>query len=74
RLLKNNRGRITVDLLKQFLADHVNHPGSICRHGTYVKTTFSVIINLTTGTMLLARGNPCEVKYNEYKLLTRKER
>ncbi|HUU38691.1 MAG TPA: C45 family peptidase [Candidatus Desulfaltia sp.] len=73
RLLKNNRGRISVDLLKQFLSDHVNHPGSICRHGAYVKTTFSVIINLTTGTMLLARGNPCEVKYNEYKLFTRKE-
>jgi isopenicillin-N N-acyltransferase-like protein len=72
RLLKNNRGRITVDLLKQFLSDHVNHPGSICRHGTYVKTTFSVVINLTTGTMLLARGNPCEVKYNEYRLLTGK--
>ncbi|MGB7296673.1 MAG: C45 family peptidase [Candidatus Aminicenantales bacterium] len=72
RLLKNNRGRITVDLLKQFLSDHVNYPGSICRHGTYVKTTFSVIINLTTGTMLLARGNPCEVKYNEYKLFTGK--
>lgn len=72
RLLKNNRGRITVDLLKQFLSDHVNHPGSICRHGNYVKTTFSVIINLTTGTMLLARGNPCEVKYNEYRLLTGK--
>jgi isopenicillin-N N-acyltransferase-like protein len=70
RLLKNNRGRITVDLLKQFLSDHVNHPGSICRHGNYVKTTFSVIINLTTGTMLLARGNPCEVKYNEYRLFT----
>jgi isopenicillin-N N-acyltransferase-like protein len=73
RLLKNNRGRITVDLLKQFLSDHVNYPGSICRHGNYVKTTFSVIINLTTGTMLLARGNPCEVKYNEYKLISRKE-
>ncbi|MFZ2053233.1 MAG: C45 family peptidase [Candidatus Aminicenantales bacterium] len=73
RLLKNNQGRISVDLLKQFLSDHVNHPGSICRHGTYVKTTFSVIINLTSGTMLLARGNPCEVKYNEYKLFTRKE-
>jgi isopenicillin-N N-acyltransferase-like protein len=73
RLLKNNRGRITEDLLKQFLSDHVNYPGSICRHGNYVKTTFSVIINLTTGTMLLARGNPCEVKYNEYKLISRKE-
>lgn len=66
RLLKKNLGRITVDMLKEFLSDHVNYPGSICRHGTYVKTTFSVIINLTTLTMHLARGNPCEINYREY--------
>ena len=71
RLLKNKLGRITVDKMKEFLSDHVNYPGSICRHGTQVKTTFSVIINLTTQTMLLARGNPCEVKYREYDLFTK---
>jgi len=37
-----------------------------------LKTTFSVIINLNTLTMLLARGNPCEVKYNEYKLISKR--
>jgi hypothetical protein len=37
-----------------------------------VKTTFSIIINLKTLTMLLARGNPCEVKYNEYKLFSKR--
>jgi isopenicillin-N N-acyltransferase like protein len=72
RLLKKNLGRITVDMLKGFLADHVNYPKSICRHGDHIKTTFSVIINLTTGTMHLARGNPCEVKYREYDLFTKK--
>jgi isopenicillin-N N-acyltransferase-like protein len=72
RLLKKNLGRITVDKLKEFLSDHVNYPGSICRHGKRVKTTFSVIINLTTGTMLLARGNPCEVKYKEYDFFAKK--
>ena len=72
RLLKKNLGRITVDKLKEFLSDHVNYPGSICRHGKGVKTTFSVIINLTTQTMLLARGNPCEVKYKVYNFFTKK--
>jgi isopenicillin-N N-acyltransferase-like protein len=72
RLLKKSAGRITVDKLKEFLSDHVNYPKSICRHGDRIKTTFSVIINLTTKTMLMARGNPCEVKYREYNLFTQK--
>jgi isopenicillin-N N-acyltransferase-like protein len=70
RLMKNSVHRVSVERLKEFLSDHVNRPGSICRHGDRVKTTFSVIINLNTLTMLLARGNPCEVAYTEYKLLT----
>jgi hypothetical protein len=52
--------------------DHVNYPDSICRHGEKVKTTFSVIINLNTLTMLLAKGNPREVKYNEYQLISKR--
>jgi isopenicillin-N N-acyltransferase-like protein len=72
RLLKKNLGRITVDKMKEFLSDHVNYPGSICRHEKGIKTTFSVIINLTTGTMHLARGNPCEVKYREYNFFAKK--
>jgi len=72
RLLKKNAGRITVDMLKGFLSDHVNYPKSICRHGDRIKTTFSVIINLTTKTMLMARGNPCEVKFRVYDLFTQK--
>jgi isopenicillin-N N-acyltransferase like protein len=72
RLLKNNLGRITVDNMKEFLSDHVNYPGSICKHAESLKTVFSVIINLTTQTMLLARGNPCEVKYREYNFFAKK--
>ena len=71
RLMKNDVGQITIKKLQEFLSDHVNHPRSICRHGEWVKTTFSVVINLNTLTMYLARGNPCEVKYNEYNLLTK---
>ena len=72
RLMKNAVPRVTVERLKGFLSDHVNRPGSICRHGDRVKTTFSVIINLTTLKMLLARGNPCEVAYAEYDILKRR--
>ncbi len=71
RLMKNHRGEITIDNLQEFLSDHVNHPRSICRHGKGIKSTFSIVINLNTLTMYLARGNPCEVKYNEYNLLTK---
>lgn len=66
RLMKTYKGRISIDLIKSFLQDHVNRPGSICRHGKGVKTTLSVIINLSAKTMLLARGNPCESTYHEY--------
>jgi isopenicillin-N N-acyltransferase-like protein len=53
-------------MMRTFLTDHASRPKSICRHGSEVKTTFSVIINLTAKTMLLARGNPCESTYYEY--------
>jgi isopenicillin-N N-acyltransferase-like protein len=66
RLMKNNKGKISLDLLEGFLKDHVNRPGSLCRHGEEVKTTFSIVINLSTKTMFLARGNPCESEYYEY--------
>jgi isopenicillin-N N-acyltransferase-like protein len=66
RLMKNAKGKISVGMLKEFLQDHVNRPGSLCRHGKKVKTTFSIIINLGTKTMLLAKGNPCESRYYEY--------
>jgi len=66
RLMKNNKGKISYQMLQTFLKDHVSKPRSICRHGMHVKTTFSVIINLSTKTMFLARGNPCQSTYYEY--------
>jgi isopenicillin-N N-acyltransferase-like protein len=72
RLLKNSLGRITVEKMKEFLSDHVNYPGSICKHTESLKTVFSVIINLTTQTMFLAIGNPCEVQYREYNFFSKK--
>jgi isopenicillin-N N-acyltransferase-like protein len=71
RLLKGNLGKITVQTMMEALSDHVGHPRSICRHGKGVKTTFSVVIDLSTLTMYLAWGNPCEEEYLEYKLLAK---
>jgi isopenicillin-N N-acyltransferase-like protein len=71
RLMKNQLGQITVDSLTEMLSDHVGHPRSICRHGSGVKTTFSVVIDLSTLTMHLAWGNPCEEEYVEYELIAR---
>lgn len=66
RLMRNNKGKISMEMLKKFLQDHASRPKSICRHGNNVKTTFSVIINLTAKTMSLAKGNPCQSTYYEY--------
>lgn len=66
RLMKNNRRKISIEMMKKFLQDHVSRPKSLCRHGDNVKTTFSVIINLTEKAMYLARGNPCESEYYKY--------
>ncbi len=74
RLMRNNRGKITIDMIKEFLSDHTNYPGSLCRHGKEVKTTFSVIINLSNLQMLLARGNPCSNPFYEYQLERKEKR
>jgi isopenicillin-N N-acyltransferase-like protein len=71
RLMKNQLGKITVESLTEMLSDHVGHPRSICRHGSGVKTTFSVVIDLTSLTMYLAWGNPCESDYAEYRLIAK---
>lgn len=66
RLMKKNLGKISLETMKNFLQDHVSRPKSLCRHGENVKTTFSVIIDLSTKTMFLAKGNPCESTYYKY--------
>lgn len=67
RLMKKNKGLITIDMLKEFLKDHINYPDSICSHTDY-KTTVSSIIDLTNKTMFLTKGNPCKSIYYKYTL------
>lgn len=68
RLLRESYGRITPDLLKEFLADHANSPDSICRHEDRIATVFSLVIHLEARQAWIGRGRPCETEYVEYQL------
>lgn len=75
KLLNKNHGEITVETIKEILADHVDQPNSICAHndpvlepGKQTGTVFSIIINLTQKEIHFAKGSPCEVEYDIYKL------
>ena len=74
RLLSKQVGRITLDLLKTVMSDHIGFPNSICRHRpegsttTQIATIFSVITDVTHKTMLLCRTNPCRGEYEKYEI------
>ncbi len=72
RLLWQEEGELSPQRLQSILTDHFNRPHSICRHPDPSKplleryaTVASVIMDLTTRTMWLAAGNPCQVAYRE---------
>jgi isopenicillin-N N-acyltransferase-like protein len=77
-LVAGRRGRITLDDLKLFLADHSGHPLSICRHphdGTdhpsvsaRGRTTASLIAEPAKRLLHVTRGNPCVNGYKTYQL------
>ena len=60
--------------LEQLLADHQEHPRSICRHTNddpvhgFWKTVFSVIIEPDRRLLRLSRGNPCCHPFEAYHL------
>ncbi len=77
-LVAGRFGRLTVEDLKRFLADHEGHPTAICRHphagpdhpsvSARGRTTASLIAEPAQGWLHVARGNPCEVPYLPYRL------
>jgi isopenicillin-N N-acyltransferase-like protein len=77
-LLAGQRGGLTVERVKQFLADHDGGPTSICRHphsgpdhpsvSARGRTVASLIAEPMAGRLHVARGNPCEVAYATYHL------
>jgi isopenicillin-N N-acyltransferase like protein len=77
QLMEQYHGQLSVDIMKQLLQDHNNHPASICRHrnsraplpiGKLMKTVVSIISGLEEQKAYIALGNPCENEYFEYKL------
>ena len=77
QLLKNHRGRLSVELMKRLLQDHHNRPNSICRHpdptnplpiGRMMKTLVSLINCPEERKAYIALGNPCQNEYLEYYL------
>jgi isopenicillin-N N-acyltransferase-like protein len=78
KLLSGRVGRLTVEDLKCFLADHEGHPTSICRHphsgpdhpsvSARGRTTASLIAEPAAGRLRVSRGNPCQSNYETYCL------
>lgn len=74
KLLGEATENMSVDQMKELLADHDGYPKSICRHSNdhpqhgFWTTVFSVIVDVEAGQLLVSRGNPCEVDYQLYQL------
>lgn len=75
RLIEDQLGAVTVESLKQILRDHVNKPGSICRHADpgvhpldVSETIFSIIYDLTKLEAHVLKGKPCSAEYARFSL------
>ena len=75
RLLRKKGTEIGPEDIMEVLRDHVEYPAGICRHddpkvepGLRVGTVFSIVVDLTEGTLLLCPGNPCDTPYEPYQI------
>ncbi|NLK52496.1 MAG: hypothetical protein GX295_08650 [Syntrophomonadaceae bacterium] len=75
RLMNDHYGKITPATMMSILADHENHPYSICRHVDETKppqfhseTIASYIMVPEDKIMFIAKGNPCQNGYLEYRM------
>lgn len=75
RLIERQLGTVTVESMKSILRDHVNRPGSICRHAEPGKhsldvseTIFSIIYDLTDLEAHVLKGKPCAGEYETFSL------
>ncbi len=72
-LLAEAPAPLTVSDLQEFYRDHGNAPHSICAHpfeGRNVQTVASLIGDLTSLELHLAKGSPCRSAYATYTLAT----
>jgi len=72
RMLKDNYGKINVNIAKQVLSDHVGH---VCCHAYKrtqgeipIATNWSLVAKPAEKEILIASGNPCIGKYKRYLL------
>jgi len=66
-LIRQNWGKITVELLKEMLADHEGEPVGICRHGAEeMHTTSGHIAEPQRGLLHVRRGHGCLGSWETY--------
>jgi len=66
-LIRQNWGRITVELLQEMLADHQGDPAGICRHGAGgMHTTSGHIAEPQKGLLHVRRGHGCLGSWETY--------
>jgi len=70
KLVDANKGKINVDIAKQFLSDHTHEPFSICSHPNFVntrwKTLASIVFDMEQAHMHIAFGSACETDFYEF--------
>jgi isopenicillin-N N-acyltransferase-like protein len=73
RVLAQNRGAITVELMQELLADHEHHPNALCRHPLEQfapidrsATVASVVMDLDALEFWAADGQPCSHPYRRF--------
>jgi isopenicillin-N N-acyltransferase-like protein len=72
-LLDGATSPLTVAQIRTFYRDHANAPHSLCAHpfeGRNVKTVVSIIGDLETRELHVAKGSPCKAPYATYTLAT----
>ena len=69
QLVRQHWGRITVDTMKDILADHEGEPGAICRHGAVNMQSISgYIAEPSTGLLHVRRGHGCTGRWTAYRV------
>ena len=71
-LLRSHLGRLQPGALRALLADHAQHPCSICRHEETdtrrMATVAGLIAEPAAGRLHVSRGNPCRGDWTVYSL------
>jgi isopenicillin-N N-acyltransferase like protein len=71
-LMDHHYGHLNIEIMKQTMGDHENHPNSICRHIDPMvpissTTLASFIMVPVERAIYIATGHPCEHEYVRYE-------